>query len=152
MRTLISVSTAAHPNVVDALRELSEAVSNAQFSPAVAQRVGLTTHELVDNAIRFGSLRSDIEYQLAYDLETGVVVVRVANTALPSRIALLNAHLERLRRLQASGHGLSDLIRSAAMGKVQAQLGLARVRHEASMEVRIEVEDDRLVVIASGRT
>jgi hypothetical protein len=142
------VSSPNHPKIVDVLRDLADVVANAQFSPAIAERVSLTTHELVDNAVRYGSLR-DIDYEFAYDPSAGQFRVRVDNAALPSRISLLNAHLDKIKKLPNGG--FADLFRSAAAGKHTVPLGLARVRHEGSMELRVELKDDRVNVIATGR-
>src|SRR6185295_19349337 len=127
-RTLVMVSSPARADVVDALRDLAEAVANAQFTFGAAQRVSLATHELVENAVRYGSLSSDIGYELSYDTDAGVLRVQVENSALPSRIAILHAHLERIRKLPPGG--FSELMKAATNGRNAPALGLARIRFE----------------------
>jgi hypothetical protein len=147
--TLIQIQTPASPEITDPLRELVVVVSRTRFTPTVAQRVGLATHELVENAILYGSLGSELDYALTFDPRARTIAVSVSNVAVQSRVTALNATIQRIEEVTPREAFEAGIRASATSGR--AKLGLARIAHEAGMSLKVEQSGDRVVVIASRR-
>lgn len=134
---LVRVSWDASPNLEPFLAFVT-AYAKSRFSLTLAERVTLASAELLDNAVRYGSLAREFSYELAS--EGGQLSVIVQNCTVQARIDMLTAHL---RRLDAGPDQVyaSELERSLApSGGRRSMLGLARIRHEA--EMRIELTAD----------
>lgn len=147
--TLIQLNTQATPEITDPLRELVIVLARSRFTPTVAQRLGLATHELVENAILYGSLGSELGYTLSFEPRSRTVSVRVSNAAVASRASALAATVQHLSTVPPKEAFEAGLRASAASGR--AKLGLARIAHEAGMTLRADYAADRVVVTASRR-
>lgn len=139
---------------VDRLREFCTFFAEASFAhPEVGQRVGLTVHELVENAIKY-SPRD----------ERAMLELRVLWNERRVRIEVTNfADIEHARRLRTSLAALSELEpaegyamamkRALTLPETESGLGLPRIRYEGGMELETAASTDgRLTVIATGDT
>ena len=147
--TLIQVRTQATPEVTDPLRELVIVVARTRFTPTIAQRLGLATHELVENAVLYGSLGSELEYALSFETRSRTVSIQVSNAAVASRANALAATIQHLSSTSPKEAFEASLRATAASGR--AKLGLARIAHEAGMALRSDYASDRVTVTASRR-
>ncbi|GEM_PF-1740748 len=133
-------------DVLEVAHQFIESLAGASFRPGLASRIAIASYELLANALAYGSLGRDIQFEL---LDLGDrVAVRVSNEAVRSRIELL---VERVGRLQKDPQAvfLEEMRRYATQGIQRAMLGLARVRHEAAMNLDCEHAGGRVTVSAS---
>ena len=142
---LINVSWDSSPDLEQFLAFIS-AYSKGRFSASLAERITLASTELLDNAVRYGSLARDFSYHLDADGSKATVCVR--NTTVRARIDMLTA---QLRRLEASPEQVyaAELERSLAPGAGRrSMLGLARIRHEAEMKLELDAQGTEVSVLA----
>jgi len=142
---LINVTWDASPDLEQFLGFIT-AYTKGRFSASTAERVTLASTELLDNAVRYGSLARDFSYRL--DVDSSRISVSVRNTTVRARIEMLSG---QLRRLDASPEQVyaSELERSmVATGGRRSMLGLARIRHEAEMLLELNVDDTEVSVRA----
>ena len=142
---LIRVTWDSSPDPGEFLRFIT-AYTRGRFSSGLAERVTLASTELLDNALRYGSLARDFSYALKID--DAKVTVSVRNTTVRTRVDMLTA---QLRRLDSSPEQVyaSELERSLSAGSGRrSMLGLARIRHEAEMRVDVQVSDNEVNVCA----
>lgn len=142
---LIHVTWDASPDLEQFLGFIS-AYAKGRFSNSVAERVTLASTELLDNAVRYGSLARDCTYRLAIDGQR--VAVSVQNTTMTTRIEMLSAQLKRLESAPEQVYG-SELERSMGPSSGRrSMLGLARIRHEAEMRIELDVDGNDVTVRA----
>jgi len=134
--SLIQVTWDASPNLDEFLRFIN-AYAKGRFSNSQAERIALASNELLDNALRYGSLAREFSYRL--DIGSARVSVCVQNTTVLARIEMLTA---QLRRLESSPELVyaSELERSTHGGGRRSMLGLARIRHEAEMKLELTLD------------
>jgi hypothetical protein len=143
--SLIHVSWDASPDLEQFLSFIN-AYAKGRFSASLAERVTLSSTELLDNAVRYGSLARDFNYTLAID--AGQVFVSVQNTTVRARVDMLTAQLKRLEA-GADQVYASELERSLVpSGGRRSMLGLARIRHEAEMRIELSTSDHEVTVRA----
>ncbi len=143
---LIHVTWDASPDLEQFLSFIS-AYTKGRFSSSLAERVTLASTELLDNAVRYGSLARDFTYRLA--VEGAEVVVSMQNTTVRTRIDMLTAQLRRLDTAPEKVYA-SELERSmTSSGGRRSMLGLARIRHEAEMTIDLDIEINEVTVRAS---
>jgi len=142
---LIHVTWDASPDLEQFLGFIT-AYTKGRFSNSLAERVTLASTELLDNAVRYGSLARDFSYCLA--MQTTQVSVSVRNATMPARIEMLVAQLRRLEAAPGQVY-TSELERSmgSASGR-RSMLGLARIRHEAEMQIGVDVDVNEVTVRA----
>jgi hypothetical protein len=142
---LIQVTWDSSPDPAQFLSFIS-AYCKGRFSSNLAERVTLTSTELLDNAVRYGSLARDFSYRLA--IEGGYVTVTMQNTTVPARIEMLGAQLRRLESAPEQVYA-SELERSMAPSSGRrSMLGLARIRHEAEMRIGLQIDVNDVIIRA----
>ena len=142
---LIHVTWDSSPDLEQFLSFIS-AYCKGRFSSSLAERVTLSSTELLDNAVRYGSLARDFTYRLA--IEGGYVAVTMQNTTAPARIEMLTAQLRRLESAPEQVYA-SELERSmAANSGRRSMLGLARIRHEAEMRIDLQTDANEVIIRA----
>jgi hypothetical protein len=133
---LIHVTWDAGPDL-DQFLNFITTYTKGRFSSRLAERVTLASTELLDNAVRYGSLARDFTYRLS--LEGSTIAVIVQNATVRARIEMLTAQLRRLDTAPEQVY-TSELERSMSnSGGRRSMLGLARIRHEAEMALQLEV-------------
>ncbi len=118
------------------------------FSAGTAERVILSSQELVENALRYSLMMKEIAYELC--VTPTEVHVSVQNTTISSRIEMLRAHLQRIQE-DAERTYTTELERSMSGSGRRAMLGLVRICHEAHMVLKTSVESSSVTVTASCR-
>lgn len=132
-RALISVSWDHSPQLEEFLPFVN-AYARGRFSNNMAERITLATNELLDNALRYGSLAREFSYRL--ELSSTSIGVNVRNSTVQTRIDMLVAQLKRLETTPEQVYA-SELERSALSNGRRSMLGLARIRHEAEMQLEL---------------
>lgn len=142
---LIHVTWDASPDLDQFLNFIS-AYTKGRFSSSLAERLTLASTELLDNAVRYGSLARVFSYRLA--VESAGITVSVQNTTVRARIDMLTAQLRRLETAPDQVYS-SELERSLTNnGGRRSMLGLARIRHEAEMAIDLDVDVNEVTVRA----
>ena len=142
---LINVTWDASPDLEQFLGFIS-AYTKGRFSANLAERVTLSSTELLDNAVRYGSLARDFTYRL--EVNGSNIAVCVRNATVRARIEMLTAQLRRLDTSPEQVYA-SELERSmVASGGRRSMLGLARIRHEANMLLDLDVDGTEVGVRA----
>ena len=142
---LIQVTWDASPDLEQFLGFIN-AYAKGRFSASLAERVTLASTELLDNAVRYGSLARDFSYRLGLDGKQ--VSVSMQNTTVRARIDMLTAQLKRLVSAPDQVYA-SELERSLIQsGGRRSMLGLARIRHEAEMLIELSTSDNEVTVRA----
>jgi hypothetical protein len=128
--------------------EFIDAYMRDRFSAGLAERVTLASSELLDNAIRYGSLSREIVYSL--DMDDRHIIVSVTNATVRPRLEMLS---EQVRRLQTSPERvyLEEFERSVQRSGRRSMLGLARICHEAEMHLELNIQDALVTVTAHHR-
>jgi hypothetical protein len=119
--------------------------------PDAAQRLALTTHELLENAAKYSA---DGEAAILVELQpgSGGVSVRTANRASAEQVdALRNIFAEISAATSASAFYAEAMRRTAVKRSGSGGLGLARIWAESEMQLELFVEGDRVEVHARGQ-
>jgi hypothetical protein len=132
------------------IEELYEQVFDDQD---VVARIAMASHELLENAVKYSD-RGNPRIQISVDPTGGGrrVTIRVDNTAIPEKLALLrsaigemNAAVDPLLHYQA-------LLRRSAKRRDGSGLGLARVVAEGEMTLAMMIEGDQVCLRAQLET
>ena len=143
--TLIHVIWDASPDLEEFLRFI-RAYAKGRFSNSLAERLALASNELLDNAVRYGSLAREFSYRL--DQDSAQVKVLVQNTTVLARIDMLTS---QVRKLETNPEQIytSEMERSTLGGGRRSMLGLARIRHEAEMQLDLHLDGLDVAMCAS---
>jgi hypothetical protein len=138
----------------DALKEMQEFASTycaRRFPGELGDRARLASNELLENAVRYATPGSEVVYEVL-DLRGGFGV-RVVNDAVASRIPWLRRRIEELAAPDSQSAYRSAVRRLVETGDrgLGGGLGLVRVRHEAAVELAIDISGSRVAVTATGQ-
>lgn len=140
------------PSMVSPTRRIIE----AKLGPVLEDedaifRVAMTAHELLENAAKYASDgKARLELSVTPREEGAIVRVVVTNNATQEHIAQLGAcYAEMNAAKDAMAHYFS-LMRMNAKAGALSRLGLARVRAEGEMDIEVDVEGERVKIVASG--
>jgi hypothetical protein len=140
------------PSMVSPTRRIIE----AKLGPVLEDedaifRVAMTAHELLENAAKYASDgKARLELSVTPRDEGAIVRVVVTNNSTPEHIEELGAcYAEMNAAKDAMAHYFS-LMRMNAKAGALSRLGLARVRAEGEMDIEVDVEGERVKIVASG--
>jgi len=138
---------------IDGIRDFGEFFCRTTFGESdVADRACIVIQETLENAIKYSSKDPDSELELvihAYDER-----IEFSVTSKPDNVHLdsLKAELDRLNHLNPEQAFMSALERAQREPEASARLGLARMRYEGGVELRlIEEPDGRIRFTAAGK-
>jgi len=119
--------------------------------PDTADRLALTTHELLENAAKY-SADGEAVLSIVYDRKRGRVAVCAANRASSGQIALLQSTFAEISSVSDAAAFYAEAMRRTAIkDSGSGGLGLARIWAESEMELRLVVQGDRVEVHARGQ-
>jgi len=140
------------PSMVSPTRRIIE----AKLGPVLEDedaifRVAMTAHELLENAAKYASDgKARLELSVTPRDEGAIVRVVVTNNSTSEHIRELGAcYAEMNAAKDAMAHYFS-LMRINAKSGALSCLGLALVRAEGEMDIEVDVEGERVKVVASG--
>jgi hypothetical protein len=139
------MTIAPHKDVLDYTHTFIATYARQRFLIPTAEALSVAAHELLDNALNYGSINKEVVLELTETPNSKAV--RVSNEAIPTRIGFLTRHMERLWA-NPEAVFLEEMRRSFSGGTTRPTLGLARVMHEAGLCVEIFVDGNRVTVIA----
>jgi anti-sigma regulatory factor (Ser/Thr protein kinase) len=144
---LLGVSVLPAPEVISPVRRfVAAALRRALRNEDLAWRMELATHELLDNASKYGQRRL-VHLRITRDTRQGHTALRLTldNKSDPQ-------HIGRLERLvTAVGHAPDPMGHYLGLMKDEPSegslaLGLARLRAEGELNLDLRVEGDRVAV------
>jgi hypothetical protein len=141
---LVHLAFTSSSDTLEAAYAFLSAYAAERLRPAVATRINVALYELLSNALNYGSVRVDPVLQLVRRGER--ILVRVSNEAIPARIGMLREQLGKVVA-DAEGTYVAEMRRSVA-GPTRAMLGLARLAHEARLDLEFDLTGSRVVVVA----
>jgi len=147
--TLFKVRCDVGSDLLTPVHAFVEAFASKRFRPTLAQAIALATHELLENALAYGSVSGDVTFELSEGGQQ--LVLEVENDAVGPRITSLRSRVDALK-VNAEATYLDEMQRAMTGRGPRATLGLARVCHEAKMQVDVEVDDKRVRVTARCAT
>ncbi|HEY5961212.1 MAG TPA: hypothetical protein VIV60_31865 [Polyangiaceae bacterium] len=142
---LLQVRIETSPQFLTQLGEFTTAYTRFRFHPRTAEKLALASNELIENAVSYGSVSGDVVYMLHesdHDIE-----VCVSNHAPPGRLSNLRTHIDRIRA-DPQRVFEDEMSRSVSGTGGRASLGLARICHEAQMDLELEVDGNRITMRA----
>lgn len=135
-------------DLVSPVHDFLNTYVNKRFRLGVRDKVLVATNELLSNALSYASMASDVVYELLLDERN--VIIEVENEVIPTRLDMLRAHLERLDADPEAAY-MEELQRSLSSDALRrAHLGLARVVHEAEMDLKLEMRGSRRILLRAS--
>jgi hypothetical protein len=117
-----------------------------KYPAHLAQRLSVAACELIENGLSYCSVANEVVFEMLED--DGTIAVQVTNHSVPARLARLQDQLAKLRT-DAAGTYAEEMKRSLQGNLQRSMLGLARVVHEARMDLTVEESPNgRVIVIA----
>jgi hypothetical protein len=135
-------------DILDDLETFISAYLKQRFRPSLAQSLGTASYELCSNAITYASVATDVTFEIYSS--TSFLDVEVGNVAVSARLGVLKQVVARIQS-DPEGAYLEEIKRSMAGKMPRAMLGLARVTHEAKMELDLQIDERRVKVVARCR-
>jgi hypothetical protein len=147
-RCLVRVLCSPGSDALEGTHQFLNGYTKSRFTTQIAQRLSVAAYELLANALNYSSMADEVTVELM-ELQD-CAAIRVANETISPRISMLNDHVGKIRA-NAEGTLVEEMRRSVAGGPVRPMLGLARVVHEASMQLDVVVQGLRVSLTASCR-
>jgi two-component sensor histidine kinase len=123
--------------------------------PDDVSRIAMAAHELLENAVQYGSGRVTKLGVTIAPREEGAgaeVALRLTNEATPSHIERLRAGVAALGEpAKALEHYRYLMMREWDVNQESSGMGLARIVVESEMKLAVEVDGTRVTLSASGR-
>lgn len=151
-RCLVRVLCSPGSDSLEGTHQFLSSYAQGRFRQQIAQRLSVAGYELLANALNYSSMADEVTIELMELPE--FAAIRVANETIAPRISMLNEHVAKIRQ-SPEATLVEEMRRSVAAGPgrgpVRPMLGLARVVHEASMQLDVVVEERRVTMTASCR-
>ena len=147
-RCLVRVLCSPGSDSLEGTHEFLSGYTKNRFRTQIAQRLAVATYELLSNALNYSSMAEEVTIELM-ELPD-FAAIRVANETIAPRISMLNEHVGKIR-VNAEATVVEEMRRSVGGGPVRPMLGLARVVHEANMQLDVAVQGRRVTLTASCR-
>jgi hypothetical protein len=147
-RCLVRVLCSPGSDSLEGTHQFLSGYTKGRFRTQIAQRLSVAVYELLANALNYSSMAEEVSVELM-DLPD-YAAIRVMNETIAPRISMLSEHIAKIR-VNAEATLIEEMRRSVAGGPVKPMLGLARVVHEASMQLDVAVQGRRVTLTASCR-
>lgn len=147
-RSLVRVSFPPGFEFIEPIRIFVSAYLEKRLSARVAERAVIVSHELLENAAKYGSIAAEVVLEIRQSSDDDPIEILVTNAAFEPRRRLLLDRLGELRRTspaEAYARAVVDSTRGVA------GLGLARVLHEGNMTLDVSIDGDIVTMLARFR-
>jgi hypothetical protein len=115
----------------------------------LSDRLALATHELLENAVAYSV---DNETAIRIEIDEGErIVIKTWNRTTYERAAAVRSAIEELNDAPDPDKYYQETMLKMAKRTDGSGLGLARIRAEADMSLRCEVDKDRVCIHASAQ-
>ncbi len=115
-------------------------------------RLALATHELLENAVKYGIPNEATTLSVELDQNAGIVSIQTNNRSNVEHIDVLRRRFADMKAAPDGFQFYQQLLRATAREASVSGLGLARIRCEGEMDVDLEVDGDRVRISAVART
>jgi hypothetical protein len=146
VKSLIRVTCDAGANPTEQLLAFLTSYASVRYPAHLAQRVSVAAYELIENGLSYGSVANEVVFEMLQD--DAMIELAVTNHAVPARISRLREQVARLKVDAATAYA-EEMKRSLQGGIQRSMLGLARVVHEARMELSVEESAQGRVVVSA---
>lgn len=144
----IEVSFAPSMALVSHVREFASAFyQHTLEDPDLISRLGVATHELLENAVKHSS-NGLTRVRIELHPEPRTISIRTWNRPTSEHLEILKQNLEEIARSPDPGAHYQLLMRRSAKRTVGSGLGLGRIRAEAEFVLRCETHGPEVEVIA----
>ena len=147
-RCLVRVFCSPGSDSLEGTHQFLSGYTKTRFRMQIAQRLSVAVYELLANALNYSSMAEEVMVELMELPDSAAI--RVMNETIAPRISMLSEHVGKIR-VNAEATLVEEMRRSVAGGPVRPMLGLARVVHEASLQLDVAVEGRRVTLTASCR-
>jgi hypothetical protein len=155
MNRLVSFDLVFRPSV-DLISIVRQFVSSF-YSQIIGNRddgtvsnLGLVTHELLENAIKYGT-GGETRLSVEFDRVVNRVAIRMWNGASETHIETLKRNVKELSEAPDAFAHYQEVMRRSAKRTNGSGLGLARIAGEAEMALSVTTEDGHVCVTAQTR-
>lgn len=131
--------------MITVVRKFIESLYARILDEETACRVGLTAHELLDNAIRCSAVAP---VKVSVEVDDKMVTVHTENRAQASDIAYLERMFAEMQNHSDPFAYYLELMKRSAGQKDTSGLGLGRIWAEADMTLSCETTADRVSIRA----
>ena len=114
----------------------------------LASRLALATHEMLENAVAYAN---DEETAIRIEIEGDLLSVRTWNRAAQDRIDEIKASIDEVMSAPDADAYYQNQMTRAAKRTDGSGLGLARIRHEAEMNLSYVIDKDKVCVRAVAK-
>jgi hypothetical protein len=125
---------------IEPLRQYVNVWVKTKAGMEVADRSGLIVQELLENAVKYGDPKADVELALCVHRAGQAIDIRVSNRAHPSRLAILEREVHRNRANEPREAFARALERLQRLPEGSSMLGLSRVALESTLDVEIGID------------
>ena len=115
--------------------------------PDTTSRVALATHELLENACKY-SIDGETRIRIELGAGRSTIGIRISNRTNRGHIANLQERFAMMKQFPDPADYYRQMMAAAVRRKDGSGLGLARIRAEADMVLAMELDGDRLTIIA----
>jgi hypothetical protein len=138
---------------IDGIRDFGEFFCRTTFAESdVADRACIVIQETLENAIKYSSPEPDSELELVICASPHHIEFSVTSKPNHAHLQSLKDELERLRMVDPEQAFIAALERAQREPEASARLGLARMRYEGGVELKLsDAPDGRIRFTAAGR-
>jgi len=139
-------------DLIPSVRKFVSQFYDRFVSKDVSFRIALTTHELLENAVKYSRDPDARVYVGVSGSGDGQVMVRVESRATEGNIVELQKLFTRMREMGNAEDFYQDRMRTAVSRNQGSGLGLARIWAEADFELDLSVETELVIITARSRS
>ncbi len=137
---------------IDGIRRFCDSFTSASFEdPTLGQRVGLVIHELTENAIKYSRTDDAAELELSIMHDGEHIEIEVVNAPAVENLSGLKTAFDDLGGASAEEAYVAAMRRASTLPDGKSGLGLARIRHDAEVELALSISNDLVRVTAKGK-
>lgn len=138
---------------IDGVRDFGEFFCRTTFTESdVADRACVVIQETLENAIKYSVKDPDSELELVICATEHSIEFSVTSKPDNAHLGSLREELDRLNHLDPEQAFISALERAQNSPEASARLGLARMRYEGGVDLRlVEQSDGRIRFTAAGK-
>jgi len=143
-----------NPRMVSVVRRfVEETFEKLVGDPEAIFRVSMTAHELLENGAKYAVGRRAQLRVMLEPLEGGGATAHIAlsNDTTPDHVERLKARIAEIARADDPFAHYQSLMRRSSKLRDESGLGLARIRAEGEMHLGLEVDGNRVSIVAQAR-
>jgi two-component sensor histidine kinase len=135
--------------LVSVMREFVSSFYVRVLGQGTSQLVAMATHELLENALKYSAEEgTTLQIEVEPRGTSAHVTIRIENNASAEHIRPLQEVLARMNEAPDPMAHYLTLMRETSKRPDGSGLGLARLRAEADMKLALEVDGNRVCIVA----